>query len=127
MTMANAFYQQQVFEGGYSADDYVKTASFVFSDEYAGPVLSWLNPNPGDRIIDLGCGSGELTVRIQNAVGAEGFVLGVDCNEDMVGRSVASRHCHDGRVFYRCPKRREMASKVPLSATFRTLNYRPRY
>lgn len=89
--MESAPSQQQV-QGDYRADDYVKTASFVFSDEYAGPILSWLNAGPGDRIIDLGCGSGELTVKIQHAVGAEGFVLGVDYNEDMVRRYVASRH-----------------------------------
>lgn len=91
MNMVNAFSQQAV-QGDYSADNYVKTASFVFSDEYTGPILSWLNAGPGDRIIDLGCGSGELTVKIQNAVGAEGFVLGVDNNEDMVSHSVAFGH-----------------------------------
>lgn len=83
--MSNASTCQQA-QGDYSADDYVKTASFVFSDEYTAPILSWLKPDLGDRIIDLGCGSGELTVKIQNAVGAEGFVLGVDYNEDMVCR-----------------------------------------
>ena len=127
MTMANALSLQQVLEGDYSADNYVKTASFVFSDEYTGPILSWLNANPGDRIIDLGCGSGELTVKIQNVVGAEGFVLGVDYNEDMVSRSVASFRCLDRQVLHRCRKRRGMASRIPLSATFRTLNYRLRY
>jgi ubiquinone/menaquinone biosynthesis C-methylase UbiE len=102
MTMANAVSQKQVLEGDYSADNYVKSASFVFSDEYTGPILSWLNANPGDRIIDLGCGSGELTVKIQNAVGAKGFVLGVDYNEDMVCRSVASRRCRDKHILHRC-------------------------
>lgn len=68
----------------YTADHYAKTASFVFSDEYTAPIVSWLNACPGDRIIDIGCGSGELTVKIQNAVGPDGFVMGVDYNEDMV-------------------------------------------
>ncbi|KAF8552760.1 S-adenosyl-L-methionine-dependent methyltransferase [Imleria badia] len=84
--MANAFSQQQV-QGAYSADDYVQTASFVFSDAYTAPILSWLNASPGDRIIDLGCGSGELTVKIQNAVGAEGVVLGVDHSDDMIAKA----------------------------------------
>lgn len=77
--------------GDYSADDYVKTAPYVFSDAYTASILSWLNAGHGDRIIDLGCGSGELTVKIQDAVGVEGFVLGVDYSEDMVGRCVPSR------------------------------------
>ncbi|KAH0832231.1 S-adenosyl-L-methionine-dependent methyltransferase [Lanmaoa asiatica] len=86
MNMANAFCQNKA-QGDYSADNYVKTAPFVFSDEYTGPILSRLNAGPGDRIIDLGCGSGELTLKIQNAVGAGGFVLGVDYNEDMVSKA----------------------------------------
>ncbi|KAG9315537.1 S-adenosyl-L-methionine-dependent methyltransferase [Chiua virens] len=71
-------------QGDYSPDHYVRTASFVFSDDYTAPIVAWLNPSPGDRIIDLGCGSGELTVKIQNAVGTEGIVLGVDYSQDMV-------------------------------------------
>lgn len=98
--MANTHSQQSV-QGDYSADNYVKIASFVFSDEYTVSVLSWLNAGPGDRIIDLGCGSGQLTVKIQDAVGTEGLVLGVDYNEDMVGHLAASRQCCDRHVFHR--------------------------
>lgn len=122
MIMASTFSQQKV-QMDYSADNYVKTASFVFSDEYTGPILSRLNAGPGDRILDLGCGSGELTVKIQNVVGAQSFVLGVDYNEDMVGHSVAFGHCYDEHVLHRYQKRRGMASRMPLSAIFRTLNY----
>ncbi|KIJ60283.1 hypothetical protein HYDPIDRAFT_161155 [Hydnomerulius pinastri MD-312] len=71
----------------YTADHYAKTASFVFSDEFTAPIVSWLNASPGDRIVDVGCGSGELTVKIQDAVGPEGFVLGVDYNEDMITKA----------------------------------------
>jgi len=68
----------------YSADNYNRIASFVYSDECTAPILKWLNPSQGQRIIDIGCGSGELTVKLQDAVGADGFVLGVDYNQDMV-------------------------------------------
>lgn len=68
----------------YKAADYNKTASFVYCEEFTTPILKSLNPVPGERIVDLGCGSGELTVRIQDAVGPRGFVVGVDYNQDMV-------------------------------------------
>ncbi|KAH7885132.1 S-adenosyl-L-methionine-dependent methyltransferase [Phlebopus sp. FC_14] len=71
----------------YTANHYVNTASFVFSDEYVAPILGWLNPGPRDRIIDIGCGSGELTVKIQGAVGPDGFVVGVDYNPDMLSKA----------------------------------------
>lgn len=71
----------------YSADNYNKIAPFVYSDEYTAPILKWLNPSQGQRIIDLGCGSGDLTVKLQDAVGAGGFVLGVDYNQDMLTKA----------------------------------------
>ncbi|KAI6147263.1 S-adenosyl-L-methionine-dependent methyltransferase [Pisolithus tinctorius] len=74
----------------YRASDYNKTASFVYSEEFTSPILRCLNPSEGDRIIDLGCGSGELTVKIQDAVGTKGFVVGVDCNEDMLTKASES-------------------------------------
>ncbi|KAI6114272.1 S-adenosyl-L-methionine-dependent methyltransferase [Pisolithus sp. B1] len=71
----------------YRADHYNKTASFVYSEEYTSPILRCLNPSEGDRVIDVGCGSGELTVKIQDAVGPKGFVVGVDCNQDMLAKA----------------------------------------
>src|SRR5271170_1363310 len=44
-------------------------------------VLEWLAPQPGERILDLGCGDGQLTAKIV-ATGAE--VIGVDSSPEMV-------------------------------------------
>lgn len=45
------------------------------------PVLELLNPQPGERILDLGCGDGKLSDKIREA-GAT--VVGVDGSRDMV-------------------------------------------
>jgi trans-aconitate methyltransferase len=45
------------------------------------PVMEWLNPQPGERILDLGCGDGVLTKRLQ-AINCE--VVGVDASENLV-------------------------------------------
>jgi SAM-dependent methyltransferase len=58
---------------------YGRNAAFVH--ELAGGVLEWLAPQPGERILDLGCGDGQLTQRIA-ATGAA--VTGVDASPDMV-------------------------------------------
>ncbi|KAL4070029.1 S-adenosyl-L-methionine-dependent methyltransferase [Scleroderma yunnanense] len=71
----------------YTPDSYNKIASFVYSEEFTAPVLKWLNPSQGQRIIDLGCGSGDLTVKIQDAVGPDGVVVGVDYNQDMLTKA----------------------------------------
>ncbi len=47
----------------------------AFVHQLAGGVLDWLSPQPGERILDLGCGDGKLTARIAG-LGAE--VTGVD-------------------------------------------------
>lgn len=68
----------------WSPEKYNKHASFVYSKEFTTPVLSMLNPQPGEKIIDFGCGSGELTVQLQSIVGESGLVIGVDASKNMV-------------------------------------------
>jgi len=53
----------------------------AFVHKLAGGLLEWLNVQPGERVLDLGCGDGQLTSRIA-ATGAE--VCGVDASAAMV-------------------------------------------
>lgn len=75
---------------GWSATQYNSTASFVYSIAYTTPVLDLLEANPGERIIDFGCGSGELTTKIREKVGGGGTVVGVDMSESMVSEDIKS-------------------------------------
>ena len=47
-------------------------------------MLSLLDPQKGDRILDVGCGSGWTTVLLGYLVGKEGEVVGVDIIEEFV-------------------------------------------
>lgn len=58
---------------------YARNARFVA--ELAGPALELLAPRRGERILDLGCGDGFLTARLQ-ASGCR--VLGVDSSPEQV-------------------------------------------
>ncbi|KAI0317650.1 S-adenosyl-L-methionine-dependent methyltransferase [Amylostereum chailletii] len=69
---------------GWSAFAYQNAASFVFASTQTSPVLSLLSPKAGECIVDWGCGSGEVTKEILEAVGAEGEVAGVDISESMI-------------------------------------------
>lgn len=40
--------------------------------------VKWAQPRPGDRALDLCCGSGDLAERLARAVGPRGSVVGVD-------------------------------------------------
>lgn len=63
----------------------------AFVPVLAGGVLEWLAPQPGERILDLGCGDGQLTWRLMET-GA--LVTGVDASAEMVaaarGRGVTA-------------------------------------
>jgi ubiquinone/menaquinone biosynthesis C-methylase UbiE len=74
---------------------YAENGAFVPS--LGAGVLEWLAPQPGERILDLGCGDGQLTTKIA-AAGAQ--VLGVDASPEMVegARSVGARSGFDARV-----------------------------
>ena len=63
----------------WSAADYAANAHFV--PALGQPVLDLLQPQPGERILDLGCGDGILTEKFV-ALGAN--VIGVDHSADMI-------------------------------------------
>ena len=59
----------------WNPETYGRDGAFVH--ELAGGVLEWLAPQAGERILDLGCGDGQLTQRIA-ASGAS--VIGIDAS-----------------------------------------------
>jgi ubiquinone/menaquinone biosynthesis C-methylase UbiE len=75
---------EQPDSSGWSASTYTRVASFVYSPTNTTSLLDLLNPQPGERIIDFGCGSGELTMKIVEKVGEGGSVVGIDASESMV-------------------------------------------
>lgn len=44
-------------------------------------------PNPGERVIDLGCGFGDTTQRIAGMVGSEGEAFGVDAASRFIAKA----------------------------------------
>jgi trans-aconitate methyltransferase len=65
-------------------DAYGRDGAFVHG--LAGGVFEWLAAGPGERVLDLGCGDGQLTARLA-ATGAD--VVGVDASEAMVAAARA--------------------------------------
>ena len=58
---------------------YQSAYSFVW--ERSADLLELLDPQPGDRILDVGCGTGQLTAKIAE-LGAE--VIGIDSSVEMI-------------------------------------------
>jgi SAM-dependent methyltransferase len=68
----------------WNAEDYDRHARFV--SDLAGPVLEWLQPQAGERILDLGCGDGVLSEELKRR-GVD--VLGVDISESLLAAAIA--------------------------------------
>src|SRR5487761_307519 len=75
----------------WSPERYRREAGFV--SELGAPVLDWLAPRAGERILDLGCGDGVLTEKI-TARGAT--VVGIDASPEMA--AAAGRRGLDARL-----------------------------
>ncbi|HVW15353.1 MAG TPA: methyltransferase domain-containing protein [Mucilaginibacter sp.] len=66
----------------WDANLYDNKHSFVF--QYGESVLELLAVKPGERILDLGCGTGHLTKKIQDE-GAQ--VIGMDASPEMIAQA----------------------------------------
>lgn len=53
--------------------------------------LDAAKPEPGETILDIGCGNGLLTRELARAVGPKGHVIGIDPSADM--RNAAAENC----------------------------------
>ncbi len=77
----------------WNAELYDDKHAFVF--QYGESVLELLDIKPGERILDLGCGTGHLTNEIKNN-GAE--VIGIDASADMIAKAIKTYPGIDFRV-----------------------------
>lgn len=76
---------------------YQRNAGFVA--ELGLPVVEWLAPRPGERVLDLGCGDGALTEKLA-ALGCR--VVGVDASAEQIaaarGRGLDARVMDGGEL-----------------------------
>lgn len=56
------------------------------ADATAG-LLKLAAPKPGEKVLDIGCGAGDISWRAAEAVGPSGKVLGVDISRPLLGQA----------------------------------------
>lgn len=76
--------QSAVSTSKWNAGDYARVGSFVA--ELGGAALDLLDPQPRERILDIGCGDGTLTLKIIERGGA---VVGIDNSPEMIAAARA--------------------------------------
>lgn len=57
--------------------------------EFGEIVLKAAGAQPGERVLDVGCGTGETTAALARAVGSTGLVLGVDISDTLIAAARA--------------------------------------
>jgi len=83
----------------------------AFVAEYGAAVVSWLAPRAGERVLDLGCGTGHLTAAMAEAGAA---VVGLDRSAEMLA---AARAAHPDLRLVRADAGR-FAVAEPFDAVF---------
>lgn len=68
----------------WNAEVYQRNARFV--SDLAMPVVELLNPQPAERILDLGCGDGVLTRKLED-MGCE--LVGIDSSPELIQAALA--------------------------------------
>ena len=65
-------------------------------EPYGRHVIAAVDAQPGERVLDVGCGNAAITLELADAVGPDGAVVGVDISTPMLG--LARRRAADRGV-----------------------------
>lgn len=94
----------------WDVDLYQHQHSFVW--EYGASLIDLLDAQPGERILDVGCGSGELT----NEISERGVIgIGLDADSSMVERA---KLMFPGTTFFQADVRNFELEDGPVDAIF---------
>lgn len=88
---------------------YQNAHAFVW--EMAGEIFALLDPQPGEKILDIGCGTGQLTARI---AAAGGEVVGIDTSAEMLEKARGNFPAID----FRQADARSFSLGLPFDAVF---------
>ena len=106
----------QILPTKWDADRYQEQHDFVF--KFGSSLVDQLDPQVGERVLDLGCGTGELTHEIARR-GAR--VVGIDADANMIETAAAATKTQDsggGHVDFGVADARSFGFDQPFDAIF---------
>lgn len=79
---------------------------------------------PGERVVEIGCGTGRNLELLRNAVGSKGHVIGVDASSGMLAQAqeLLSRHRWEN-VTLICEDAAKLTLDEPVDAAYFSLSY----
>lgn len=93
----------------WSSEKYATSASFV--PLLTTKVVSYLNPSPTDRILDIGCGDGPLSAKIAATV-PQGSLLGLDASPSMI-KTAQTDHSSGPNISFRVADCANLRTSAP--------------
>lgn len=98
--------RRKEYFGNYAAD---WDKNFTAEDlQVLSDLIAEFGLKPGDRVVDLGCGTGVLFDILRREIGISGLVVGIDFSLAMV------RKAHQNFPFRNCPAVNAEAENLPL-------------
>ena len=100
---------QRLWESGPGSEVYAR--AMAAARRYIGPLrprIGALNFQAGARVLDIGCGPGDITARLGRAVGPGGLAVGLDLSRPML--AIAAREAADNVAHVRAD-----ATKLPFA------------
>ncbi|MBK9611921.1 methyltransferase domain-containing protein [Candidatus Amarobacter glycogenicus] len=87
------------------------------------PLMAALQPKPGERVLDVGCGGGLPTLEVAAAVGPTGSATGADISEDLLelARSRAAESGLRNATFVNADVQVDRVPGAPFDAVFSRL------
>ena len=88
-------------------------------------LLDLATPQPGERVLDIGCGAGTTILELAMRVGSRGHLLGADVSEPSVARArqrigaAGLRHALPRRALIWCSRASESCSSAILGPPLR--------
>jgi SAM-dependent methyltransferase len=89
--MANDNAQQIEFWNGPVGEKWARLQRFIepLLKPFADAAMARLAPQPGERVLDIGCGAGDTALMLADRVLGHGFVLGIDVSRALLQRATA--------------------------------------
>lgn len=71
-------------------DPFVKVLFFILNGGFGGEkrwrqlIVQWMDPRPGEKIIDICCGTGTLSIMLGERLAGAGEVMGIDLSQKLL-------------------------------------------